>query len=210
VNDLQFSVLGAEATPYAASPTITFAVRITDPTDAPIHAITLRCLLKIEPQRRRYAPAEEERLVELFGETPRWRDTLRPFTWAQVSSVVPAFTGTIDVELAVPCTYDLEVASAKYFHGVEQGEIPVVLLFSGSVFTRNAGGFDFVPVAWEGEASYRLPVDVWRSMMDQYFPGEGWLRLPRHTLDALQRFKAARALPTWEQAIETLLKETET
>lgn len=207
MNDLQFSVTGANATPYAAAPTITFDVRITDPTDAPIHAIALRCLIKIEPQRRRYERAEEEQLVELFGETPRWMDTLRPFTWAQVSTMVPAFTGTTDIEVAVPCTYDLDVASAKYLHGVDQGEIPVVLLFSGSVFTRKEGGFDFVPVPWQGEASYRLPVDVWRTMMDQYFPGEGWLRLPRDTIDALQQFKAARALPTWEQAIETLLKE---
>ena len=207
MNDLQFSVLGADATPYAAAPTITFDVRITDPTETPVLAIALRCLIKIEPQRRRYEPAEEDRLVELFGETPRWKDTLRPFTWAQVSTMVPAFTGTVDIEVAVPCTYDLDVAAAKYLHGVEHGEVPVVLLFSGSVFSRSSTGFDFVPVPWQGEASYRLPVEVWRTMMDQYFPGEGWLRLPRDTIDALQRFKAARALPTWEQAIETLLKE---
>ena len=43
--------------------------------------------------------------------------------------------------------------------------------------------------------------------MDLYFPNSGWLRLSRDSLDALQRFKANRALPTWDQAIERLLKE---
>ena len=31
--------------------------------------------------------------------------------------------------------------------------------------------------------------------------------IQRDTLDALARFKAARALPTWEEAFEHLLKE---
>jgi hypothetical protein len=43
--------------------------------------------------------------------------------------------------------------------------------------------------------------------MDLYFPNSGWLRVGRDTLDALQRFKASRALPTWDQALEQLLKQ---
>jgi hypothetical protein len=43
--------------------------------------------------------------------------------------------------------------------------------------------------------------------MDRFFPNSGWLRLPRETIDNLQRFRTERALPTWEQAIEALLKE---
>jgi Family of unknown function (DUF6084) len=42
--------------------------------------------------------------------------------------------------------------------------------------------------------------------MDLYFPNSGWLRVRRDTLDELQRFKASRALPTWDQAFEQLLK----
>ena len=43
--------------------------------------------------------------------------------------------------------------------------------------------------------------------MDRLFPNAGWLRLPGRPIDRLQRFKAERALPTWEQAIEILLKK---
>ena len=37
---------------------------------------------------RRYEPDEQARLVELFGETPRWGDTLRPFLWTHVGTTV--------------------------------------------------------------------------------------------------------------------------
>jgi hypothetical protein len=43
--------------------------------------------------------------------------------------------------------------------------------------------------------------------MDLYFPNSGWLRLHRDTLDALGTYKATRAVATWDQAIEKLLKE---
>ena len=48
---------------------------------------------------------------------------------------------------------------------------------------------------WHRDATYRMPVRVWRELMDRYFPNSGWLRLQRETLDALMRFKARRALP---------------
>jgi hypothetical protein len=46
-------------------------------------------------------------------------------------------------------------------------------------------------------------------MMDLYFPNGGWLRLQRDTLDALERYKTEQAYPTWEQAIEALLKQAQ-
>jgi hypothetical protein len=42
--------------------------------------------------------------------------------------------------------------------------------------------------------------------MDLYFPNSGWLRVSRDTLDRLQQYKASRAVPTWDQAFELLLK----
>jgi Family of unknown function (DUF6084) len=62
-------------------------------------------------------------------------------------------------------------------------------------------------VSWSEEASYRLPVLLWRDMMDLYFPNTGWLRLRRETLDALLRFKADRAVLTWDETVEQLLKQ---
>ena len=101
------------------------------------------------------------------------------------------------------------MAAAKYLHGLDDGEIPLALMFSGTVFTACDGGLTATPVPWSTDTTFRLPVATWRQVMDLYFPGSAWLRLPRETIDALQRFKAARALPTWEQAIETLLQEVD-
>ncbi len=205
--DLDIKVLDAVVEPYAAVPTLMLRLGITEASGASVHAIALRGQLRIEPQKRRYSPEEEERLFELFGETPQWSKSLRPFLWMHVATTVPGFTATTEVDVPVTCSYDFEVAAAKYLHALGDGEIPLLLLFSGTVFSRGEQGVVVEPVAWHSEATYRLPVQVWRDMMDRYFPNSGWLRLQRETIDDLQRFKARRALPTWEQAIEALLKE---
>ena len=207
MTSLGFTVLGAEPEPHAAVPTIVFRVEVSESGGGSVHALALRCQIRIEPQRRRYSPGEEEHLYELFGETPRWGDSLRPFLWTHVSTTVPGFGGGTEFELPVECTYDFDVAGAKYMHSLADGEIPLLLLFSGTVFSRGETGFSVEPVSWTSEASYRMPVSVWRQMMDLYFPNSGWLRVGRDTLDQLQRFKALRALPTWDQAFELLLKE---
>ena len=204
---LQFEVLHARPEPYAAVPTLSFRLRITEATGTVVHTLALRCQIRIEPQRRTYAGAEEERLVDLFGEPLRWGDTLRPFLWTHVGMTVTGFTGSTEVDLHVACTYDFEIAGTKYLHALQDGEIPIVLLFAGTVFTNGMAGFAAEPVAWDQEASFRLPVAVWRATMDHYFPNSGWIRMSRDTLDALARFKSDRALPTWDQAFAQLLKE---
>jgi hypothetical protein len=172
-----------------------------------VRALALRCQIRIEPQRRRYTPAEEVRLYELFGDAPQWGDSLRPFLWTHTSTVLPGFTGSTFFDLPVECTYDLEVAGARYLAGLVDGEVPLVFLFSGTVFTDGPTGFSAQPVPWDLEATYRMPVAVWRETMDRYFPNSGWVRIGRDTLDALTRFRAARALPTWDLAFDRLLKE---
>lgn len=204
---LSFEILGARPDPYAAVPTLLFRLRMTGADDRPVHALALRAQVRIEPQRRIYRPDEEERLVELFGETPRWGDTLRPFLWMHASTMVSAFTGTTEIDFPVTCTYDFEVAGAKYLHALGDGEVPLLFLFNGTVFGQRGGGFQALPLSWESEASYRMPVATWRALMDAYYPNSGWIRLRRETLDDLQRFRVERALPTWEQAVEVLLKE---
>ena len=203
MTDLGFEVVGAAPDPYAAAPTLLFRLRIRETTGRAVHSVALRCQIRIEPQKRRYSPAEEERLLALFGETPRWGDTLKPFLWTHASTMVAGFSGTTEVDLPVPCTYDFDVAGAKYLHALGEGEVPLVLLFNGTVFSSDG----VEPVPWHKEASFRMPAGVWRRLMDLYFPGRAWIRLRRETLDDLERFKASRALPTWEQAIEVLLKE---
>ena len=204
---LGFEVVDARPELHAATPTIMLRLRVTATDGGDVHALALRCQIRIEPQRRRYSSEEEDRLYELFGETPRWGDTLRPFLWTHVATTIAGFSGSTEVDLPVECSYDFEVAGAKYFHGLGDGEIPLLLLFSGTVFTRGSSGFFAEPVSWAEEAAYRMPVSVWRGVMDLYFPNSGWVRVSRDTLDALQRYKASMVLPTWDQAFERLLKQ---
>jgi hypothetical protein len=206
VTGLAFEVVDARPEAHAAVPTLMLRLRVSETDGGTVHALALRCQIRIEPQRRRYQPDEEERLYELFGETPRWGDSLRPFLWTHVATTIAGFTGSMEFDLPVECTYDFEVAAAKYMHSLSDGEIPLILLFSGTVFTRGERGFAAEPVSWNLEAPYRLPVAVWRGVMDLYFPNSGWMRVSRETLDQLQRFKASRAVPTWDQAFELLLK----
>lgn len=204
---LAISIVDARPERYAATPTLAFRMRLDDVAGEIFHSIALRCQIRIEPQRRRYSPAEEARLLELFGEAPRWGDTLKPFLWTHVSTVVPGFTGRSEADLPVPCSYDLEVAGAKYLHSLDDGEIPLVFLFSGTIFAKAADGLKVMPVSWNKDASYRMPVRVWRELMDIYFPNAGWLRLSRETLDRLTRFKAENAIASWDQVFEALLEQ---
>ncbi len=207
MSPVSFEIVGARVEAYAAVPTLMLRLRIVASDGEPIHALALRSQIMIEPKRRQYDADEERRLTELFGETPRWGDTLQPFLWTNVSSTVTGFTGDTEIDLPITCTYDFEIAAAKYMHSLDGGEIPIVVLFSGTAFGRSAAGLKAAPVSWSEEASYRLPVSLWRDMMDLYFPNTGWLRLRRETLDALQRYKSELALLTWDETFERLLKD---
>ncbi|MGA5471092.1 DUF6084 family protein [Streptomyces arboris] len=54
-----------------------------------------------------------------------------------------------------------------------------------------------------------MPVDVWRELIESYFPNTGWLRLRKDSLESLRRYRSARALPSWEQVFEELLATAE-
>ena len=204
--DLTFECVDVRSDRFAAGPTLNFRVRVSESSGERVHAVALRAQIRIEPQKRRYDPAETERLAGLFGEPARWADTLKPLQLATAAVMVPSFDGSVEVDIAVPCSYDLDVAGGSYFHALAGGEIPLVLLFSGTVFRRGPNGFSVAQVPWSCEATYRLPLAEWRLMMDHFFPGGGWLRLGRDTLHALGAYKTAHALPTWEHAIVALLE----
>ena len=203
--DLIFGCTGATAEKYAVTPTLSFQLTITERSGVRIHAIALRCQIRIEPHRRRYSSAEAERLHDLFGDPSRWADTVKPIQLATVTAMVPTFTAVTEIELPVPCTYDLEVASARYLYGLEDGTLPLIMLFSGTVFVATDQGFTVELVPWSAEATYRMPVSVWRELVDAHFPGRAWLGLGRETLDELASYKAAHALPTWDATMQALL-----
>jgi hypothetical protein len=201
----EFDCVNAYGQPYALTPTLVLTVNVAETTGAGVHAIALRCQIRVEPQRRPYTEAEAGRLADLFGDTSRWGDTVRPMQFATVSTIVPRFTGGVDVDLSVPCTYDLEIALARYFDALDDGTVALLLLFSGTAFLEQGTGFTVEPVPWSAECRYRMPISVWRRMVERDFPGSRWLRCSRETVDALARFKSRNALPTWDRAIEALL-----
>lgn len=205
--ELAFSCTATKAARYAATPTLTFMLGITESTGARVHAIALRCQIRIEPHRRRYSAAEARRLHDLFGDTSRWADTVKPIQLAIVTTMVPAFSALTEIDLQLPCTYDLEVASARYLQALDDGTIPLLLLFSGTIFVAEGSGFAVELVPWSAEASFRMPVSVWQDLVNLHFPGSAWLRCSRETLDELSAFKSRRALPTWDATLAALLAE---
>ena len=203
--ELSYTCIDVQPERYAAAPTLLFRLRIDAESGKRVRAIALRCQIRIEPARRGYGDKEAERLLELFGERGRWGDTLNPFQFANTSTVVPSFNDWIELDITVPCSYDMEVTAGRYFHALENGEIPFILLFSGTIFGDGENGMWIEQVPWHAEARYKMPVAVWREMMDMHFPGSGWLRLRRDTIDALANVRATHALPTWDDAIMTVL-----
>ena len=209
--DLDFGVVDAEVLPFAASPTMLFKLHIQNAVAAEqIHSIMLRAQVRIEPTRRHYDRETEARLLELFGAPHQWGETLRSLLWTHATTIVPRFSGRTIAELPILCTYDFEVAAAKYFYALEDGVAPLLFLFSGTVFyTHGEGGLQIAQIPWEKEAHFRLPVRLWKEMMERYFPNSAWLRVRKDVFDRLYAYKARHALPTWEGALDHLLQGRE-
>jgi Family of unknown function (DUF6084) len=208
--ELEFSVERVEPLRFAAVPTLGFGVRIEHVGGPPVRSITLNAQIRIAATRRPYDPDTQERLMELFGGREVWGRGLRSLPWTTAVGQVPAFDDSTVLELAVACTYDFEVAASKYLHALRDGEVPLELLFSGTVFYADEkGSLQVELVPWEKEAEFRMPVGVWRKMMDHYFPNSAWLRLRRDSFDRLYAYRSRNALPSWERTVDALLDEAE-
>jgi hypothetical protein len=208
VPELRIQVQQAQAVQHAVTPTVALRLQLSNgPAREEIHSVLLRCQLQIDAQRRAYQPGEEEPLGELFGGRHRWQRTLRPLLWAQVSANVPGFCGETTFDLHAPCTRDLDAASSKYFHALAGGEVPLVLLFSGTIFYRDENDelrVALVPASCE--ARFAMPLQAWRDSVEACFPNSGYLTLQRDVLAKLYRYKMRSGLPDWERAIEALLE----
>ncbi len=202
--ELNFRVTGVEAARFAASPALNF--RLCVESDAPVHAVALRCQIRIEPTRRHYQPAEQQRLRDLFGEPERWGQTLRSMLWTHTNVVLSEFESGTEADLPAACTFDFNVATTKYFNALEAGEVPLLFLFSGTIFYPGAdGALQVTQIAWNKEAAYALPVRAWKEMMDAYYPNTAWLCLRRDVFERLHQYKIDRGIPTWEQTLESML-----
>ncbi len=206
--DLSFEIVGVEPAARGLTPLLQFKLRITNsPPTERIEALLLNTQIQIQPAQRSYTPAETERLFELFGYPEQWGQTLRNWLWTHANGSVPSFAGTTEAVLPVQCTYDLNIATTKYFDALEAGEISLLFLFSGSVFyVSPEHGLHVAPISWNSECAYRMPAQVWRGLMEQHYPNSAWIFLRRDVLDRLSSLKRQRRLITWEEVMEHLLE----
>lgn len=210
--DLAFQVERVEVVANAVTPMLAFRLRLSDANPGQvIHTVALRCQILLEVTRRKYSGEDQERLLDLFGEPSRWGQTLRSLLWTHANLVVPSFQGSTVVDLPVPCTFDFNVAATKYFDGLADGEVPVCLQFSGTVFYAGGEGeLQVAPISWDKEARFKLPVKIWRDMMNSYYPRSAWLRLHKDVFDRLYQYKVRHGIPTWEEALERIIPIEET
>jgi hypothetical protein len=211
VPDLDFNIVGVTVAARGLTPLLHFNLQVKNtPAIETIHSALLQAQIQIQATQRSYDSQEKEKLVDLFGTPDRWGQTLRTRLWTHANTTLRTFTGSTAAILPVPCTFDLNVSATKYFYALEQGEIPLLFLFSGTVFYAGPNRrLQVQQISWNKECAFRLPVQLWREMMDQHYPNTAWLYLARSTFDRLYAFRRQTGASSWEQTIEKLLLAAE-
>jgi hypothetical protein len=204
-----FEVVSTRSVRYAATPTLALDLQVTEPNGLPVYMIALTIQLMIEPARRTYDDETRAKLLALFGPPERWSVTTRSLVWAQLDVLVPAFTGSTVVTVPLPCSYDLELAAAKYLHSLPDGVAPLALHFNGTIYyPAEDGRLQMVLVPWTKSIDFKMPVSVWRETVDHYYSNSGWAVLHTSTIEALQQAKLDRGLATLDACVEALLEES--
>ncbi|MDX6536685.1 MAG: hypothetical protein QOD37_1026 [Gaiellales bacterium] len=204
---LELEVLGAEPALHTAAPTLSFTLRAAELSGRQVYMVALSTQIHIDPGLRGHDPGTRELLVDLFGAPERWAATTTSLVWARVEALLPSFAGELEFALPVTCTYDLEVATAKYLDALPDGEVPLSFHFSGRIFYRGEDGRLQIVLAPWTSAIYRLPVSVWKRMIAQHFPGSGFIRLQDETLRSLALRKTQQGHATFDAAVADLLAE---
>ncbi len=170
--ELRFFIEGFEPVAHALTPTLRMKLRAVNASPEPVHAIWLRCQLQIEPARRRYTAAEADHLFPLFTAPDRWDQTLRPFLWQHVVTMISGFTGTTVSDVLLPCSLDFSLAATQYCQSLADGAVPINAQFSGIVLIQAASGLEAVPIPWDLEARYAMPVAAWKAAIRTLYPGD--------------------------------------
>ena len=205
--DLDFKIIGVEPAAHGFTPLLHFKVGIKNtPSDETIQSVILQAQIQIQAPGRCYSEVEKPKLIDLFGAPDQWGTTLRARLWTLSSTTVRTFTGSSEAILPVPCSFDLNVAGTKYFYALEGGEVPLLFLFSGTIFYAGAGGrLQVQQISWNKECTYQMAVSTWRKMMDAHYPNTAFVTLERDVFDRLHDYKQSAGVSSWEQAIEKLL-----
>ncbi|WP_314173166.1 DUF6084 family protein [Streptomyces winkii] len=211
IPDLEFAVTGVRALPDAAVPTLAFRLAIGRTGGGRVRSVSLTTDVRIAVAHRRYERADRLVMARLFGQPEQWATSMRPLTWARISTVVPPFDVRTETDLAVPCSRDMELAVTSYFHGVRDGEIPLELLFSGTVFHDGPDGrLRTAQISWTKDAACRLPAGLWHEATGRYGGGTSWLPLSPATYGELIAHRDRHALTGWDETVADLLARADT
>jgi Family of unknown function (DUF6084) len=194
--DLSFAIETMDAVLDAQPPFLRAHLRITNscPSER-IESISLRYQVQIEAARRRYSNEEKAALDDLFGSPERWASTMRPLLWANAQTSVPAFTAQTLVHLTLSYSFDLNIAAAKYLEAIRDGEIPLLFLFSGTVFySSDNHPLQIAQIPWDREARYRLAAKICKEAMELSGTASAWAIFNRSVNDRVRRFRADAAL----------------
>ena len=171
-----------------------------------IHTVALRCQIQLEVTRRKYTAEDQERLLDLFGEPSRWGQTLRSLLWTHANLVVPSFTGkhaggssrALHIRFQCSCHQVFRRAWRRRSSGL-------CAIQRHGFLCSPEGGLQVAPISWDKEARFKLPVKVWREMMESYYPNSAWLCLHKDAFDRLYQYKVRHGIPTWEEALESII-----
>jgi hypothetical protein len=205
--DLNIAVTGVKSGALGLTPLLNFELEVTNPVEGEtIHSVALQTQIQISALQRSYTAVEKEKLVDIFGTPDRWGQTLSSRLWTIAGSTIRGFTGRTTAIVPVQCTFDLNVVATKYFYALDSGEIPLLFLFSGTIFYAGPDGrLQVQQISWNKESAFRVPVTRWKELMDDHYPNTAWLYLHRDVFDRLYAYRRAHGLPSWEETVERLL-----
>ena len=209
--DVSFAVLDVAPEPYTVSPVLTVRVGVTaggpaasrpGARDRAALPGPHRAAAPVVLRRRSGRPDGPVRARE------RWANTQRTFLWQHCTAMVPGIHRQHDATLPLDCTYDFEVAAAKYLHALRDGACRSNSCSAERFSSNSERGFSVQQVPWDREDRYDMPVGVWRDLIAQHYPNSGWMRLSHETIAELAGYKSGRGLLDFDQAITSLLDAT--
>jgi hypothetical protein len=205
--DLDIQIIGVEAAVSGLVPLLSFEALISDQSEKTIiHAVMLHAEVRIESPGPIYSQEQKEKLIELFGAPAGEAGTGDRRFWGHSETSVRGFTQSTTAVLPMPCTYDLNVAGAEYLDSITDGEVELSFLFSGTIFYQSEDGrFGVEQIPWNKECRYRMPVRVWKEIMDRHYGETAWLSLRRSLFDRLSASKRSHGCGTWDELISFLL-----
>ncbi|EHK88026.1 DUF6084 family protein [Saccharomonospora azurea] len=202
---LSWAVTGVDVAPVEAVPALRLRLRVS--CDRPVRSLTLAVSVRIAAALRDYTAEERTRLRGVFGMPEQWAASVGELVWARPVLHVAGFTGHTDVDVPVPCGQDVELASVSYLSALSDGDVPLRLHFSGTVFHDSGGGLAVTRLPWDSEVKYRLPLACWQEVRRTYFGRHRWLRVEEAVYERLHDYRVRHAYGSPQEAIEALLEQ---